>query len=134
MVIYGKRIKTLNPKTPHLNDYDYHLKYLLESEYAQTARKDIVHYTKRIYFKQKSLPVYPEGKERDLALKRIQSNQTCLQYAIEEYEEWLNEINNYIQENIGKFEFYSGYKTGERVYPPMSYEIIDQTVERLVAG
>lgn len=76
----------------------------------------------------KSFPIYPDGKENELAQRRIDSLKQCLQYAIEEYDEWLNEVNNYIEENKDKFEFYSGYRTGERNYPPMSYEIIDDTV------
>ena len=76
----------------------------------------------------KSLQIYPEGIEKDDAKRRIDSLKQCLQYAIEEYDEWLNEVNNYIDENKSKFEFYSGYRTGDRNYPPMSYEIIDDTV------
>ena len=105
-----------------------HLKYLLEDEYHQSTVKDIKQYTNRIYFKQKSLPVYPEGEEHDLALSRIKSNQICLQYAIEEYDEWYAKVTQYIKENMSKFEYYHGYQTGDRNYPPMSYEIIDNTV------
>ena len=76
----------------------------------------------------KSLPIYPDGIEKEDAKNRIKSLQTCLQYAIEEYDDWLNEVNNYIDDNKSKFEFYSGYRTSEREYPPMSYEIIDDMV------
>lgn len=113
---------------PTFNDYDMHLKYLLENEFHQANVKDLRSYTSRIYFKLKSLPIYPDGKEKELAQRRIDSLKQCLQYAIEEYDEWLNEVNNYIDENKSKFEFYSGYRTGDRNYPPMSYEIIDDTV------
>ena len=113
---------------PILNDYDLHLKLLLENEFHQATIKDLKSYTSRIYFKLKSLPIYPDGIEKEDAQRRIDSLKQCLQYAIEEYDEWLNEVNNYIDDNKSKFEFYSGYRTGERNYPPMSYEIIDNTV------
>ena len=74
------------------------------------------------------MPVYPDGEEKELAQRRIDSLKQCLQYAIEEYDDWLNEVINYIDENKDKFEYYNGYMTGERNYPPMSYEIIDDTV------
>lgn len=105
-----------------------HLKCLLEDEYHQSTVRDIKQYTNRIYFRQKSLPVYPEGEEHDLALSRIKSNQICLQYAIEKYNEWYAKVTQYIEENMSKFEYYHGYQTGDRNYPPMSYEIIDNTV------
>ena len=111
-----------------LNDYDIHLKSLLENEFHQATVKDLISYTEHIYFKLKSLPIYPDGIEKEDAQRRIDSLKQCLQYAIEEYDDWLNEVNNYIDENKDKFEFYSGYRTGEREYPPMSYEIIDDTV------
>lgn len=105
-----------------------HLKYLLEDEYNQSTIKDIKRYTNQIYFKLKSLPIYPEGEEYNQALKRIKSKQQCLQYAIEEYDEWYAKVTQYIDENMSKFEYYHGYQTGDRNYPPMSYEIIDATV------
>lgn len=125
--IYIFNFKKKNQQ-PIFNDYDLHLKYLLENEFHQSTVKDLKSYTQRIYFRQKSLPVYPDGEEKRLAQQRIDSLKQCLQYAIEEYDDWLNEVNNYIDENKSKFEFYSGYRTGERNYPPMSYEIIDDTV------
>ena len=113
---------------PTFNDYDTHLKYLLEDEYHTSTVKDLRQYASQIYFKQKALPVYPEGDEHDSALRRIKSCQLCLQYAIEEYDEWYAKVTQYIDENMSKFEYYHGYQTGDRNYPPMSYEIIDNTV------
>ena len=113
---------------PAFNDYDVHLKNLLENEFHQATVQDLKSYTIRIYFKLKSLPVYPDGIEKEDAQQRINSLKQCLQYAIEEYDDWLNDVNNYIDENMDKFEFYKGYRTGDRDYPPMSYEIIDDTI------
>lgn len=112
---------------PTLNDYDLHLKSLLENESHQANIKDIKSYTKRIYFRLKSLPIYPEG-EQEGAQRRINSLQQCLHWALEDYDKWYANITAYIEEHIDDFEFYSGYRTGERNYPLMSYEIIDDTV------
>ena len=125
-MIYTFNFKKNNQ--PTLNDYDWTLKSLLEDEYHQSTVRDLKAYTIKIYFKQQALSVYPEGEEREYALNRIKSNQACLQYAIEEYDEWYFKVTNYIDENISKFEYYKGYRTGDRNYPPMSYEIIDNTV------
>lgn len=125
-MIYTFNFKKNNQ--PTLNDYDWTLKSLLEDEYHQSTVRDLKAYTIKIYFKQQALPIYPEGEEREHALTRIKSNQSCLQYAIEEYNEWYSKVTNYIDENMSKFKYYSGYQTGDRNYPPMSYEIIDNTV------
>ena len=125
-MIYTFNFKKKNQ--PTLNDYDWTLKLLLEDSYHQSTLKDLKSYVIKIYFRQQALPVYPQGEEYNSALNRIKSNQQCLQYAIEEYDEWYSKVTNYIDENMDKFEFYKGYKTGDRNYPPMSYEIIDDTV------
>jgi len=112
----------------NLNEYDLHLQCLLNNEFHKTNIKDIESYVTRIYFKQKSLPVYPEGPEHVAAQKRIESLQTCLLYAIADYDEWYEKVVTYIDNNLSKFDFYHGYQTGERMYPPKSYEIIDNVV------
>ena len=111
---------------PQYNDYDLTLKSMLDSQ--PNLIKELRSYAAKVYFKQKSLSVYPEGEEYNLALNRIKSNQICLQYAIEEYDEWYARVTQYIDENMDKFEYYHGYQTGDRNYPMMSYEIIDNTI------
>lgn len=75
----------------------------------------------------KSLPIYSDG-DREGAQRRINSLQQCLHYALKDYDEWYVNVTTYIEEYMDKFEFYSGYRTGEREYPPMSYEIIDDMI------
>jgi len=116
---------------PKKNKYDITLSTMLDNIYAQSIISDLKRYARAIHLKQKSLSVYPEGQDRDLALCRIKSNQQCLQTAIKEYDEWHDKVTHYIVDNVNQFEYYSGYKTGERMLPPASYEIIDNAVFRL---
>lgn len=117
-----------------MNTYDFHLKFLFEDERHLLNVKHLKSYTRQIYFKLKSLPIYPDGIEKDLAQKRIQSIQNCLQYAIDEYDQWFEEVITYIDTNIDNFEYYKGYKTGEMKSPQMSFNIIDETIERMERG
>ena len=113
------------------NEYDIILSTMLDELFSRSIMDDLKYYAKIVYIRQKSLPVYPEGEEYDAALNRLKSNQKCLQYSIEEYDEWYARVTNYIEENMYKFDYYHGYQTGDRVYPLMSYEIIDNVVLRL---
>ena len=111
------------------NEYDQHLKALLDDPNREYASSQIRDFTKRILLRQKVLPVYPEGKYKEQVWKEIENLQDCLLHYISDYEEWYNRITSYMFAHIDDFNYYKDWIRAD--WPLTAQDIIENTVSTI---
>lgn len=115
-------ISIFKKKQPTYNPYDLHLKALR----SQLDSHNLIDFTERIYRKQKSLLIYPDGSEKDKVLQKIHSLQECLLFYISEYDSQFEKIESYMYQHQNDFEYCKDWRL-----PSDSQKIIENVVSRM---